>query len=132
MISWLLGLVLFAEADPWDRWVESVRWRARIVFVLSDDPAFIRAQRQRWNGAEAGFEERHLQAIFIGPKGAGLDDAPLPRAVIKAHVEQGVTLMGKDGDFKAKSPRPVAIEWLFERIDAMPMRRREMRKPSAP
>ena len=38
-------------------------------------------------------------------------------------------LVGKDGGEKFRSEGPVSPEVLFEIIDAMPMRRREMRDP---
>lgn len=39
-----------------------------------------------------------------------------------------VVLIGKDGTAKLESAEPVSAETLFETIDAMPMRQREMRE----
>jgi hypothetical protein len=39
-----------------------------------------------------------------------------------------VTLIGKDGQEKFKSDRPVDPEALFSLVDGMPMRRHEMRR----
>lgn len=41
-------------------------------------------------------------------------------------------LIGKDGGVKAKSLRPIMPPRLFETIDAMPMRREEMRRHATP
>ena len=42
-----------------------------------------------------------------------------------------VVLVGKDGGEKFRSTEPVEPEDLFDRIDAMPMRRREVREKDA-
>lgn len=39
-----------------------------------------------------------------------------------------VVLIGKDGGVKLKQPQPVTSQALFSTIDAMPMRRQEMKK----
>jgi hypothetical protein len=37
-------------------------------------------------------------------------------------------LVGKDGGVKMRAPLDTAVEAIFERIDRMPMRRREMQE----
>ncbi len=39
-----------------------------------------------------------------------------------------VVLVGKDGTEKRRAPKPVPARSLFDTIDAMPMRQREMRE----
>lgn len=41
---------------------------------------------------------------------------------------QGVILIGMDGEVKLRKPFPLAPELIFERIDAMPMRRAAIRE----
>ena len=39
-----------------------------------------------------------------------------------------ILLVGKDGGVKLRSEEPVSIQRIFDLIDSMPMRRREMRE----
>lgn len=77
-------------------------------------------------GRQTGFEERDLipQEIF--------DETPDGDAVREQYgIERGtfaVILIGKDGGEKFRSEEPVGPKVFFDRIDAMPMRRREMRR----
>ncbi len=61
--------------------------------------------------------------LFEDADAAGLRDA--------SGIEAGrfaVVLVGKDGGEKARWSGPVSEREVFARVDAMPMRRREMRE----
>ena len=61
------------------------------------------------------------------------EEAPAARE--RFGVETGcfaAVLVGKDGTVKHRSHEPVAPEKLYELIDAMPMRQREMRERPRP
>jgi hypothetical protein len=64
------------------------------------------------------------------------EDGPEGSAAARGRfrVEDGpfaAVLVGRDGGEKHRSTEPVVPEGLFEVIDAMPMRRREMREKGA-
>ena len=74
------------------------------------DPALLR-QRDLLRPAAASMAERDLVfSVIIGKRPAF-----------------EVVLVGKDGGEKLRSAVPIEPERLFETIDAMPMRRQEMR-----
>ncbi|MEM1086768.1 MAG: DUF4174 domain-containing protein [Pseudomonadota bacterium] len=51
----------------------------------------------------------------------------LKKEVACGHGNRGVSLVGKDGGVKKKWPAAVRAEAVFDAVDAMPMRQREMR-----
>lgn len=75
-------------------------------------------------------EDRDLLVEFFfedGPEGSSAGRGRL-------RVEDGsfaAVLVGRDGGEKRRWAEPVVPEGLFEIIDAMPMRRREMREKDA-
>lgn len=77
----------------------------------ASDPALIH-QRTLVDAARAGMAERDLVLIEIIGK--------------RPHFE--AVLVGKDGGEKLHSATPITAERLFETIDAMPMRRQELRQ----
>ncbi len=76
---------------------------------------------------EPGFEERDLlTTVFLETVDSNAEAAGARAA---HNVEAGgfaVVLIGRDGTQKYRSNTPVTAHALFEKIDAMPMRRREM------
>ena len=82
-------------------------------------------QRNLFRGYEPGFEERDLLTSVFPEDG----EASEARATYGVKTGQFVVvLVGRDGGEKFRSGEPVLAEELFEKIDAMPMRRREMRE----
>ena len=77
----------------------------------ASDPALIR-QRTLIDAAHAGMAERDLVLIEVIGK--------------RPHFE--AVLVGKDGGEKLRTDTPITPERLFETVDAMPMRRQEMRQ----
>ena len=110
------------------------QWKHRLI-VLTLAEAEMDAFRKKVETNEAALRERHLLLIPIGFKfdhecAEQLDE----RAVqsIRSHfkLEAGSTdllLIGKDGGLK-KRIRRIDLEYLFAAIDAMPMRRAELRE----
>jgi hypothetical protein len=44
------------------------------------------------------------------------------------YCNKGVFLVGKDGQTAISSDKPLSADYMFARVDAMPMRRDEMRR----
>lgn len=100
--------------------------RLLLVFAPSASEARYEEQRRLLESQQAGLENRDL--LFI-PVFEGESEAATTReqyGVSAGNFE--AVLVGKDGGEKFRSSGPVTPEELFERIDAMPMRRREMRE----
>ena len=92
-----------------------------LLFAASaDDPAYT-VQREGLEAVPEGLSERHIVVLA--------DTDPEAARALRAQFEpQGfeVLLVGKDGGVKLRQGQPVTAETLFAKIDAMPMRRREM------
>jgi hypothetical protein len=122
--SMLVGLSsLAASADQ----LTDLRWKARVL-VLSAPTANhgdMVAQRLILAKDAQGLVERDIRIVeLVSEKDAELRD--------KLKLAPGrftVVLLGKDGEEKMRDGRPVTLDALFGLIDAMPMRKREMREP---
>lgn len=125
----------FDEADH--------RWEHRLLYVFapSDQHPHLLAQRQMVEASDDGVRERDLLVISVLERGESLaDGTPMDETsamrLREIHdVEPGafaVILVGKDGTEKRRNDEPVAIEALFEQIDRMPMRQREIRERNRP
>ena len=100
-----------------------------LIFAPSaSTPEYVEQQRIVENNT-TGFEDRDLMTMSLLETG---NNVPERAAALREEygVESGrftVVLVGKDGGEKFRSGEPVSARDLFGRIDAMPMRRREMR-----
>ena len=113
-------------------------WEARPVVLFADSPNDEALQRQRAWLAEAwaGVEERDVVVFEVVGEGVTRGEEAWGRGVAqrlreRLGVEAGgfrFVLIGKDTGVKLRSDEPVTMERLFATIDAMPMRRREMRR----
>lgn len=113
-----------ASDDP----LAAYRWKARLLVLAAPDPADPRlaAQRGILEAAKAGAGERDLVTVeAIGAAG----QAPQMRRRLSLPADAfRAVLVGKDGEAKIVSVEPITADRLFGTIDAMPMRRDEMRK----
>jgi len=113
------------------------RKRVLILFALSaDDSRFVRQQKM-FASSGTGFTEHDLVRIEVfetgqsrvGKEAISVDAASRLRAKYgpKASAFRAV-LIGKDGHIAYSTARPISAANLFGLIDAMPMRREEMRR----
>ena len=156
MRSFILVLLLsvFASSamadvppDSADFQLDAHRWEQRLLFVFapSADAESLAVQAERFDGHDAGFHERDLLLLTITGADTGtLREAPgaEARALTHTAVERlydhfdvpadafRVVLVGKDGTEKRRDAEPVTVRFVFDTIDAMPMRQRELRDSS--
>ncbi len=123
--------------------LQSLRGRARVVLVfapsLKDPGVSEQLEEMKAHATEA--IDRDLLVVVVpelgpnGPIGAATlapDEAVAARK--RLHIAPGefvVILIGKDGGEKMRSKKPLSFHRLREAIDAMPMRRQEMKEKSA-
>jgi hypothetical protein len=106
--------------------LESYRWKARPVIVFgSEQSGAFRQQLDIFNRASPGFRERDMVIVTVAERGGRQE---LRRAYNVAPGEFEVLLVGKDGGVKLRSRDVVSPQELFRLVDAMPMRRQEMRQ----
>lgn len=134
-----VAMTVIAESLAEGLSLQEYRWQNRLLLVFApaeDDPRLARQMAlSRAHGD--GLAERDLLLMeIIGSKemrieghAGSLGDAKALRDRHNvASDEFAVILIGKDGGIKRRQPHPFEAEDLFATIDAMPMRRREMRE----
>jgi len=134
LVVWLMGCNA-AQAQ----WPEDLTWKNRILLVFSDGEhiGLTKEQGLLIDADKAGFEERDLVGYYvfghriISPQGEHAY-ASKAQALRQRYADAKlggfqVVLVGKDGGVKNRWTAPVGMAELFANIDAMPMRRREMR-----
>lgn len=118
--------------------LSTYKWRNRLLLIFAPSaPDEDHGQIRLLEGSKTGFEDRDLILATIFEDGAGTleDDAVSTEEASVLREAFGVPknrftvmLVGKDGVEKYRSHEPVSPRDIFSRIDAMPMRRREMRQ----
>jgi hypothetical protein len=124
------------EAAAWGG-MESYKWQSRplLLFAPAGNEAHLRAMRADLAEQAAGAADRDIVLIEVVPGQSRAGDTPLSqdqaaqlRRRYRVRTDAfAVVLVGKDGMVKLQEDRPVPVGSLFELIDQMPMRRREMR-----
>ena len=139
-----------ATATAAEELVRDWRWKHRVLLVWSDRESDLRSQadlvRRRWKD----WCERDLLLVLTEPQGGVIverfvDGGPVgpslrPTLALAICDRQGIeeanrgvfaaALIGKDGGVKHRYDGVVDPDEIFSRIDAMPMRMREMRDDS--
>jgi hypothetical protein len=132
----LLGCAQSSVAE----WLRPHRWQHRLVLTFSPDWEHpqLQAQQALRQSHPDGWEDRALFFLHLTPTG-GKDQmgAEVSAALAQAFYDRyevspdafTAILIGKDGGEKLRSRSSmIDREQLFAVIDAMPMRRREMRE----
>lgn len=129
--SLLAGLTLGAAAtalaaapDP----LAGYRWKARLLVVIAPGEGDASLARQRAIFEEAARSNAERDLVLIEGVGSGEAARDLRRRFRVVERDFAAILVGKDGGEKLRSSSPLAAERLHETIDAMPMRRDEMRR----
>lgn len=122
----LAGMMLMTEqshASPLD----DLRWKSRVLVVVAPaGDSAAEQQRAIYQAATAGMSER---AIVLEEAVGESDRARQIRSRLSADGKRfQVFLIGKDGHTALSSNKPLSADNLFARVDAMPMRRDEMRR----
>lgn len=103
------------------------RWKNRLLVVSAPaENGAVEEQRRIYRSAAGGMSER--QILLVEALGDSERSKEL-RARISADGKRfQVFLVGKDGHTALSSDKPFSAEYLFDKVDAMPMRRDEMRR----
>lgn len=132
------GLIALGAPISADAGMGKYRWKNRplVVFAASaSDPRF-RQQMGIVSRGRSGLRDRDMVVIrVVGDtvttrlgRGPGLSAAALRRRYGVKPGQFRALLVGKDTGVKISSAQPLSLKRLFVTIDAMPMRRREMRQ----
>ena len=109
---------IFADSE-----LAPFRWKNRILVILSNSQSKeLEGQQSIAASNDAGFKERDLIVLTeTDPQGG------LHRKFKVTAQDFRVLLIGKDGHVALERSTPITAEALFSVIDAMPMRREEMK-----
>lgn len=119
--------------------LETYLWSERPLMIFAadeDDPVVDRQMTMLADHAD-GLRARDMAILIVGPSSVyatfgrpapGADAGELRERFEIPDDAFRTVLVGKDGGVKLASSEPVAAEELFDLIDGMPMRRREMRE----
>jgi Domain of unknown function (DUF4174) len=124
------SLLLFFQ-DPLEKKLESMQWKKRVVMVYCPKVSDTEFKLQKKWLSEVGKDimERDLTVIDCVESNLSAEDALHLKERFKYTPNHFCFwLIGKDGEVKLISNKPVKPEQLFGLIDSMPMRREEMKK----
>ena len=126
-----------AAPGPVQAGMQDYRWKNRplVVFAPSDSHALYRRQVAALSGKRSQLANRDMVVIqVVGGhvvstlgRSPGLSADALRRRYGVGPASFRAILVGKDGGVKISSAAPLSASRLFATIDAMPMRRQEMR-----
>lgn len=119
-------------------------WENRLVLLYAPSAEHFQYRRQLKNlaGHTSGLAERDILILHATGKGEPkihsaqehlhrlVKNETVPEIATKYDIPPtnfSILLIGKDGTKKLQRNRPVEAEAIFERIDSMPMRQREMK-----
>jgi hypothetical protein len=133
----LFTLILQSEGT-FSQDLSSHQWKDRLIMVLASDTALAayHDQLQIFHSDSSGMKERKLVLYKITPDQyqIGTDShqwirsGTLYKSLRKTDANLEVILIGLDGTIKLRQSGIITTEKLFATIDAMPMRRSEMRR----
>lgn len=107
------------------------RWQYRILLLMDPhgSPGCEEQLKSLSRHTEALRQRDMLLFVFDGKALLDQQRKKLPIGIreIPSPAFEGVILIGKDGGVKLKKKFPVSPEFIFERVDAMPMRRAEVK-----
>ncbi len=116
---------------PLENQLENYTWQKRVLLIVSPSAADEKCIQQKAIAeAKLGeMQERDLEIITLFADNISeADKIYLDNKFNINYSQFNVVLIGKDGGSKLAANEPIAAHKLFEIIDAMPMRREEMKK----
>jgi hypothetical protein len=113
-----------AERDP----LAAYRWSSRLVVISAPEAGDAAARSQRAILASAGSEVTGRDLLTVEAYGENAKAVAIRRRLGLPAGSFRAVLVGKDGEAKLVSVEPIPASTLFSTIDAMPMRRDEMRR----
>ena len=148
---YLLAIILLGTMNTYAQTfsLDAHRWKHRVllVFAASDQDPRLEQQRTLFAREDAAFQERDLLLLeLVGTEQGAIrrfGQQETTQSMSADAVEQmrdrftvpldtfAVVLIGKDGTEKVRFEAPAKPQAVYERIDAMPMRQREMKERQA-
>lgn len=123
--------------------LDQYRWEKRVLLINApgEDDASLLQQMNAIDASSSAFDARDMVLVtLLDSEGSVAGQRPLSRAEVEraresVNVEPGafaVVLLGKDGGVKLREQTAMPMRDIYALIDAMPMRKREMRRSGDP
>ena len=97
--------------------------RQLLIFTDNADNSYLKEQQKILNADPKGIKDRDIEVrVFY----LNRDKAKFEEKNIKGTFT--VILVGKDGGDKMRTSKPIVLQKLYSTIDAMPMRKSEMKQ----
>ncbi|GAB2768880.1 hypothetical protein HNQ93_000231 [Hymenobacter luteus] len=112
--------------------VKEAKWQKRVLLLCAPTPndSELRQQKQLLGPVKADLNSRDLLVReVIWSQLPAADQRYLSRELGVGSSTFQVVLIGKDGGVKRRETQALPPAQLFSTIDAMPMRRQEMKRP---
>jgi hypothetical protein len=119
--------------------LDDYKWKNRVVVLFATDAEsdLYQSQMDKFESLESGIKDRDLLFISIFEEGCSEINSKSisdkSAASIRKQLRKGkdpfqIVLIGKDGTVKLQRNEILSPDELFDIIDQMPMRRREMKE----
>ncbi len=118
------------ENDP----LTTYRGKDRVVLVFApteSDPQLVRQLGVLKNKAELADRQLIVLPVLADDKAAGKSLPFLQNKFNEGKATFSVVLVGKDGTAAFRTGEPVTAEAIYAKIDAMPMRKQEVKEKTA-
>jgi hypothetical protein len=135
--TFILFIMIISTAGTKAQDLAGHRWKNRVVLILTDqnDNENYRNQVEELKNHLEGINERKILVYHITPDSfkTGLSDAKWQKAETnypvykKTDGQPEIILIGLDGGVKLRAEEFLSSQRLFATIDAMPMRRQEIK-----
>ncbi len=130
-------IFLFMSSTLEGQDLNDFRWKNRLLLLMESEGDLVNTKEQL--ALLSTFEEdiKARELVILVFDGEVIRDKDLKVTAINPEGIpykdfQGVLLFGKDGGIKLKEPFTVAPILIFDLIDSMPMRQREIRRKNSP
>ena len=139
LLATVLAFQIFGDKDVLSMDLNQYKWKNRLLFIFApqEGDSFYRALQRQNSTQQAQVSERDLVVFRILETGPSFMETtridPKTAAAIRTKFaappgQFTCILVGKNGGIKLRQDSQVKLEEVFNLIDAMPMRREEMRQ----
>ncbi len=136
--TFILVIMILNSAGMKAQDISDHKWENRLVLILTDqtDNENCRKQVEELKNHQDGVNERKILVYCITPESfkTGLSDEKWQKAETvynrykKTDSQPEIILIGLDGGVKLRANEFLSAQELFATVDAMPMRRQEMKR----
>lgn len=111
--------------------LKNYTWQNRVLLVIADTQknTNFKEQQHILTQRQTQLQDRDLEILYLPLNEVSQADKTF--LIEQFNIQEKIfcaILIGKDGGEKLRSAKPLPVDNLFETIDAMPMRKQEMKK----